>query len=135
LALGGTAAVVLLTLSAPRHIWDFLFIVLFAVTILSLSLAVGPARLIFGHPILIYLGRVSYSLYLVHAVVLTVLHRPAQHFLPRGPLGAALGWIIYLVVAIGAAHLLFSAVEEPARTWARRRLDREPTTEMAPGAA
>jgi peptidoglycan/LPS O-acetylase OafA/YrhL len=123
-ALGGALAVILLGLLSPPPFWDFLFIVLFAATILGLSLATGPATLVFGHPVLIYLGRVSYSLYLMHAIVLIVVHQVARRLFPTGGLVAAgIAWLIYLAAAIGAAHLLFTTVEEPARMWARRRLD------------
>jgi len=124
-ALGGAAAVIVLGLLSPPPFWDFLFIVLFAITILGLSLATGPAAVVFGHPVLIYLGRVSYSLYLMHAIVLIVVHQVARHLFPAGGLvAAAVAWLVYLAAAIGAAHLLFTIVEEPARIWARRRLDR-----------
>jgi peptidoglycan/LPS O-acetylase OafA/YrhL len=125
LAFGATAAVIGLALVRPGHFWDFLFIGLFAVTILALSLASGPASAVFGHPILLYLGRISYSLYLMHTIVLTVIHQLSVRFhVGGGPLSVGAAWVIYLAGSIGAAHLLYATVEEPARVAVRRRLDR-----------
>jgi peptidoglycan/LPS O-acetylase OafA/YrhL len=70
--------------------------------------------------ILSRLGQISYSLYLLHAVVLLVVMRAVPHFatLP-GPLRVALG-LGYLAVALGLAWVSYRMVEVPAQALGRR---------------
>jgi peptidoglycan/LPS O-acetylase OafA/YrhL len=70
--------------------------------------------------ILSRLGQISYSLYLLHAVVLLLVMRAVPHFatLP-GPLRVALG-LGYLAVALGLAWISYRVVELPAQALGRR---------------
>jgi peptidoglycan/LPS O-acetylase OafA/YrhL len=66
------------------------------------------------------LGQISYSLYLLHAVVLLLLMRAVPDFaaLP-GPLRVALG-LGYLAVVLGLAWISYRVVEVPAQALGRR---------------
>ena len=65
-------------------------------------------------PILQYLGRISYTLYLIHTLVIELL----VHFVAPQPIEsklAALGfYILCVVVSIGFAHILHLLVEKPS---------------------
>jgi len=73
-----------------------------------------------NHPILQYLGRISYSLYLVHLVIIDIFLRLAFKLTGENE-KMALVWIVFgLTVVIGFAHLLFIAIELPSMRLASR---------------
>ena len=80
-----------------------------AVGLLLAAMYAAPLRRLLSSGIPEYLGRISYSLYLVHGTVL---------FFLANLLYGRLGWTgilpIYLVIAIGLAHLFCVTIEEPA---------------------
>lgn len=70
-------------------------------------------------PSLQYLGRISYSLFLIHYPTSWLVGRCGYQLTGDHP-AAALGWLILgLVASIGAAHLLYTFVERPMLDWAR----------------
>ena len=90
-------------------------------------------------PALMYLGRISFSLYLTHTTVLSVTHTLDKHLL-GGALLAASPWCLTIVstlAAIGVAALMFELVEDPARRYLMARAQRPPATrstgQTAPG--
>ncbi len=94
------------------------------VTVLALH-AVGRAGRLtswLGGPVLGYLGRISYSLYLIHLPVLLTIMR-AGYKLTGDHRGAALVWFALAALAsLGAGHLLYVLVEAPSlRLTARLR--------------
>jgi peptidoglycan/LPS O-acetylase OafA/YrhL len=78
-------------------------------------------------PAWVFLGRISFSLYLVHETVLSVMHALDKHLL-GGTVLSLSPWCLTIsstIVAIGLSALLFSMVENPARVYImdrRRRL-------------
>src|SRR5208282_3213930 len=84
--------------------------------------AVGRAdRLttLFGGPVLQYLGRISYSLYLVHWFVKEAVMNLGFH-LTRGGRLAGVGWFLLAAASsIMVAHLLHIGVERPSMRWSR----------------
>jgi peptidoglycan/LPS O-acetylase OafA/YrhL len=75
-----------------------------------------------GRP-LQYLGRISYSLYLVHVLVCAAVARLELWLLGDRPLGAAALLAVLIggtVLSIGAAQLVHLAVERPAHRLSRR---------------
>jgi peptidoglycan/LPS O-acetylase OafA/YrhL len=107
---------------------------------LIVTLAIGTtgiARLLARRPF-VFCGEISYSLYLVHALVIAVLlalwHHTATH-----PTGTPLRLMIPAVMGVMflLAWLLYRFVEEPGRHLIRRTLDRrvparaeQPTPEL-----
>jgi peptidoglycan/LPS O-acetylase OafA/YrhL len=81
-------------------------------------------RTILNHPIPIYLGRISYSLYLVHLVVLQVLVRLLEGRVPNG-----ITIPLVLVVSIAVAHILRETLEAGSQSlgrWLARKVSRDP---------
>jgi peptidoglycan/LPS O-acetylase OafA/YrhL len=86
--------------------------------------AAGPlGRLLAWRP-LVYLGEVSYSLYMVHALVLSLAYRLLVKVAPLEALQAAAPLVLLAVLAAAqlAASLLFHLVEEPVRRAVTARL-------------
>lgn len=79
------------------------------------SLHMAPLSNLLRHAIPEYLGRISYSLYLVHATILF-----ATLNLLYGRISLWLLGSIYCVVALACAHLLCVLVEEPAMRYGKR---------------
>jgi peptidoglycan/LPS O-acetylase OafA/YrhL len=101
---------------------DLPFVLATPVLILVLALNNGcPARLM-AHPVLYFLGVVSFSLYLIHQ-----LFRPIEleivQALHRGPLSIPAGMAFALLGALSVipfAWLSFTAIERPGRRIVRR---------------
>lgn len=73
------------------------------------------------HPVFQYLGKISYSLYLIHWLVSSnfinfVSKRVGTIYLTKATLILAGG----ILVAIGTAHLFYKWIEEPCLKWSQR---------------
>jgi peptidoglycan/LPS O-acetylase OafA/YrhL len=124
LALAAAAVVVILGAVALPSFYDFLMIASFAALVLGLSLSCGPAATLFSSRAALFLGRISYSVYLVHTTVLMIINQLLQRVLPAD-LGEGARLTIFAVVYIAgfitAGHLLYEIVEQPARSYLRRK--------------
>jgi peptidoglycan/LPS O-acetylase OafA/YrhL len=61
-----------------------------------------------------YLGRISYSLYLVHHIVIVIVLRGAYKLTGENEVMAVVWIFVAGMLSIGAAHLLFILVERPS---------------------
>jgi peptidoglycan/LPS O-acetylase OafA/YrhL len=94
----------------------------FASLILALSAAQGPIAALLASKVFVYLGEISYSLYLSHGIVQRVL----KVVLPFDRFDAS-GWLIrigvaavYWIIILASAAALYHLVEKPGRDWCRR---------------
>ena len=105
----------------------------FAVVLALGVLVLGAARLAprrWPAPAL-WLGEISYSIYMVQALLLGTLGRAMQVAMPHLPLALRLALLPLLAAAlIVAAALMYRLVELPARQWLRARIEpgRTPAT-------
>ena len=67
-----------------------------------------------------YLGKISYSLYLVHIAVGTNLLYFANEQLGDGAVAMVPAFVAAWIVSIGSAHLLHRWIEQPAQRLSRR---------------
>jgi peptidoglycan/LPS O-acetylase OafA/YrhL len=84
---------------------------------------------------LVYLGTISYSLYLLHGPVNTVIFSLARQLLPSTASARVAGLFIALLACIAAAHLFHLFVEHPAQRWSRRIPHRKRLPEAVSGVA
>jgi len=97
--------------------------------LLNLCLHSDRARAVLRNPVLQWLGRISYSLYLTHLVVLLALVYALYGVLPM--------WLILLlvlVVSLGVAEIFNRWVEMPSARLGKRMATR-PTGKLAPAAS
>ncbi|MGE0154004.1 MAG: acyltransferase family protein [Reyranellaceae bacterium] len=115
-----------LALTPTWHVFDYLIVLLMAPVLLGLAHSTGlPARLLSSRPA-VYLGEISYSIYLAHALIIAAV-RPLLPHLDGYLDGRRQGWDIValsLALTLVGGALLFHLVEKPARQWLRARIDR-----------
>jgi peptidoglycan/LPS O-acetylase OafA/YrhL len=119
-AMNGIALVLLLP--GVRNRWydlvPFTALVLTATLILFVALSGGWfSRLASARP-LVYCGEISYSIYMVHTLVVAT-YQSVFH-VDYSPAGAALALGLYVAVVCGLAAILYHAVEVPSRRGIRR---------------
>lgn len=106
--------------------WLEIGIVLFAALVLVLSSGRDWLCRVLSRRVVVYLGEVSYALYMVHWVVRVVLRAVIEKagVLAWAPVGAVV--VAYIVTAVLAAMALYHLVEKPWRKRLRRWLTARP---------
>lgn len=111
----GFAALVFAVPASTLH--PALAVPAFAVAVYALAWDQAPSRRIFGNRLVVYLGEISYSVYLVHWFVLQHAEAIGLATLPDG----LRVWAMFAVV-IAASAATYHCIENPARAWLRSRL-------------
>jgi peptidoglycan/LPS O-acetylase OafA/YrhL len=108
--------------NTTRYIFDaccplFLLACLDSKSMLSKICAFSP---------IVYLGELSYSLYLTHGIVLKALKAliSIDHF-QKSSLDIRLGIILIDLICLAiATYLMYTFIEKPSRQWLRKKTDR-----------
>lgn len=118
LPFGGFAAIFLVSAIVQRP----LPMLVAWVTVFSLFIAGISGKLTrwLDIPVLQYLGRISYSLYLVHLLVAVYVLRFGYRITGNNPIAAVFWFVVGGIVSIFAAHLLYLAVERRSIQFAAR---------------
>jgi peptidoglycan/LPS O-acetylase OafA/YrhL len=99
---------------------DVAFVLLSAVLILGLSFDRSALSALLGSGFIYQLGKISYSIYIVHIALLPLRDRLAQNF---DSAGVPHSWIAAVlctaIVALGLAILCHRLIEMPAQRWLR----------------
>jgi peptidoglycan/LPS O-acetylase OafA/YrhL len=100
---------------------DLITVALFAVLILALAFNDGRAERAASHPVLMFLGKISYAVYMSHMLVISVLDTASKaatgklfgaHF---GPESSITVLILLVAFVLALATGLYHTIEEPAR--------------------
>ena len=122
--LAGVLVVVAAVVLEPLGTTLFWVSPLLALFVYGVSQQRGAFALALAGPRMVFWGQVSYSLYMTHSIVRTVLRKflQYQHFADSSVL-IRLGILgVYGLCFAGAAVLVYLYVEEPARHWLRKRM-------------
>jgi peptidoglycan/LPS O-acetylase OafA/YrhL len=111
-------------LGASAGLADFALIAFLALTVFGASTSAAYLARILGSRPLVWLGEVSYSIYMVHFPVLIVIRRLWERlgFAEWGVAGKTFAFLITLALVIGLASMLFYLVERPARKRLRNQM-------------
>jgi peptidoglycan/LPS O-acetylase OafA/YrhL len=109
------------TISDSSGLVDVLFVPL----VVTLAIAIGAVPGFLSTRPMVYLGHISFSLYMVHELVHTAWNWAVEQFeLALTPTwGSKLVVAGLIALAVGGAMALYHLVEEPARRWMRSMLD------------
>ena len=119
----------LLDAHPPGSLYDAggLVDVLFVPLVITLAIGVGTLPALLSTGVMVYLGHISFSLYMLHEIVHTAWIWAVMQFeITLTPSWSAKLVVLSLILlaTVGAA-LLYHSVEEPARKWMRRMVDKK----------
>jgi peptidoglycan/LPS O-acetylase OafA/YrhL len=122
----GTGAFVAFLFGASAGLQDFALVALLALTIFGTAISGGHLTRIMGSRPLVWLGEISYSVYMVHFPVLIVIRRLWERlgFAEWQPVGKIFAFLATVVLVVALAAMLFYVVERPARTRLRDQMGR-----------
>jgi hypothetical protein len=101
---------------------------------IGLGHALGRLDSWLAGPLFQYLGRISYSLYLIHWTVGGHLTNFINHYTSANPISRLATGVGGLLIAVGAADLFWRAVERPSTELSRRLTLRMRAPARIPGA-
>jgi peptidoglycan/LPS O-acetylase OafA/YrhL len=116
---------------------DFALIGLLAIFIGTLAMSNGVAAKLFSLAPLVWLGEISYSLYMVHFPLLRALNivlKP-ERLQAMGPGAAVAAYGLSIAVCVGCAGLLYYLVERPLRVRLRNAVGVMPRAAAPPDSA
>jgi peptidoglycan/LPS O-acetylase OafA/YrhL len=95
-----------------------------AVVVIGLAIAQGRIARFFGSAQMVFLGEISYSLYLTHGLILRIQNKvlPMTHYVHSGVVTRVGIVIFYGVVVFVSAAGMYLIVEKPSRNWLRTRI-------------
>jgi peptidoglycan/LPS O-acetylase OafA/YrhL len=95
-----------------------------ALLVIGMAFSHGAVAKFLGSAKLVFLGEISYSLYLTHGIIMVLEKKilPMHHFANSDlvvRIGIAAFWIVVLFASAAGMYLI---VERPARNWLRSRI-------------
>jgi peptidoglycan/LPS O-acetylase OafA/YrhL len=98
-----------------NRLWSayYLCLTLGGVLMVASAIVWAPLQSILTSPIVRFLGRISFGLYLVHVPLLGTVLVALLTLIGGSPIGFAAASAIYLIIAIGAAWLFSVLIDEP----------------------
>ena len=119
----GAGAFVAFLVGASLGLPDFSLIALLALTVLGAATSEGFFARTLGSPAVVWLGEISYSIYMVHFPVLVAMRRLWERlgFAEWQTAGRTLAFLATVAVVMTVAALMFHVVERPVRSSLRDR--------------
>ncbi len=117
---------------------DLIFIPMFAMLVLSLACNNSTVSKVFNNRILQFLGNISYSIYLTHAIIclviilaLNLLQIRSQRPIIFPFLTGASLCLVYLLLVIAVSAVTYYIIEKPCRNWINQKWVKRPRTPLA----
>jgi peptidoglycan/LPS O-acetylase OafA/YrhL len=120
----GAGALLAFIVGASAGLPDMSLIVLLAIIIFAAATASGPLAWFLGSRPLVWLGEISYSVYMVHFPLLIAIRRLWERlgFAGWGTVGHSLAFATTVAFVIAVAAALFYLVERPTRSRLRNQM-------------
>ena len=97
----------------------------FSLIIGTFALSRGPITKMLSAGFMVWLGEISFALYMCHALVIYYV-QPYEHIIPMAPV---MTYVLFWIVIILLSSMLFYGVEQPARAailrWPRGKSERQ----------
>ena len=112
----GVVALVLLATGVMLKLADYVYVPgFFFLSVLFVAARPGKSIPVLAHPVMVYLGEISYSTYLVHYFV-----KDWVKFLSRTVDG--MSFAVYAALVLVSSVVLYNTIEKPGQAWGRRWL-------------
>lgn len=115
-----TGTIITFCMLGLPSLFDGIIIILFSLLILNLSQANGTVARILSCNTMIYLGQISYSIYLAHFTVLIVFNQVFKraNFIEQSSIEYLfLFYLGYIAMSVMTGHILFFLIENPCRNF------------------
>jgi peptidoglycan/LPS O-acetylase OafA/YrhL len=127
----GAIAGIGFVVGAALGLFDFGLIAFLALLIFAAAKSTGPVARVLSVRPAVWLGKISYSLYLVHFTVVRLLHKLLAHVLVDYSYETRIGvFLLCFSCSVLAAVVLYYLVERPAREWLVNRATLWPFAEL-----
>jgi peptidoglycan/LPS O-acetylase OafA/YrhL len=104
-------------------------VVVFPALIMVLASGLGMISRLLSTRLAVFLGEISYSVYLTHVLVFTIYVR---YWMPAGTAPDYRGWALCIAATLTSASLIWKFVETPARSAVKSRLRLHASTQVLP---
>lgn len=95
-----------------------------AVFCVIILISAHSERPLVAHPVLRFWGRVSFSAYILHFLIINLIAQPFYRGIENGPARLLVCALITLPITLAAAYVMFRVIELPAQRAIKRRLAR-----------
>ncbi len=103
------------------QIWDIKsFYTAIGATCVCAAILSGLGQQLLRRPLVQFFGRISFSIYLLHFLILCTLSAAFYAHFPRDPLHLGIGFVLYLLACIASAWLFERWIDRPAINASRR---------------
>lgn len=116
----------LIVVEIPNR-WDVLYLIAFALLIYGVSSDEGPVSKLLGTDRCIYLGEISYSVYLCHGIVFMILNQIFSKLITTsilasyGTIALITSTLMFILSTWLVSHLMYHLVERRARSYLKHR--------------
>jgi peptidoglycan/LPS O-acetylase OafA/YrhL len=102
------------------HAWRVLYALTVAALLVSVLLGHGWLQRALDRPVLVFIGRLSYGIYLIHIFGILLAYKLTEHYWTNSLIAGVPRYILACLLSIAGAWLLHWAVEKPCIALGRR---------------